>query len=233
MPGFGQCLRSFTPGPCCRPPHAAGCLLETTGSTPTHQHSLPKRQYDWSSQAPPWQYQGDPVEILALALPLPVLAASAVGYLMLRPFPFERGAGNGRDVTREQGSMMVAVLIQVCLSTAPLWLSHQSTDSADVGEFVAVNTYIRAPLLLITGLTSIVLSGAAAAYAKFDRGSVVKWIAVGLTVSTVFGASSVALLTLVADSAFPLLFGFPLPQLSLPCSGYLGSPRSWLSAAQC
>lgn len=153
----------------------------------------------WRPQAP---------LLLGGAIVLPLIAAAVLGWWFLRRRHEVLDRAIAEDSTLEHGSITaVAVLIQVCLSTAPLWLSGQSTDAALAGAFVSATSYMRIPLLLAGGLYGPILAEAARRFAARDRVGVRNRTLVGLAAGV--GGTTVAtlLLLLAAGPALLVLYG--------------------------
>lgn len=145
---------------------------------------------------------------LAGALFLPLVVSAVFGLFVLGGTLSEGGLGEPGSSGREQRSMAsVAMLQQLCLSTAPLWLHWQSTDAGASGAFVSVTTYMRIPLVLATGLVTIVLAGASRSHASDNRSAMLRWIGSGLVTAAVFVGGAVLVLIALADVAIPILFG--------------------------
>ena len=71
----------------------------------------------------------------------------------------------------EQTSItIVALMVQVVLNTAPLWLAHAATtDPQLAGQFVSAAAYMRIPMLIAGAFFTVALSQVSVAYARGDR----------------------------------------------------------------
>jgi O-antigen/teichoic acid export membrane protein len=153
-----------------------------------------------------WPGQG--ALLLAAAVVMPLLASAALGWFMVQRYPEPRQAHLGAESRLEQGSITtVALLGQVCLSTAPLWLHWQSADAALAGAFVSATSYMRIPLLLAGGLYGPILAEAARQYARRSRAGVVDRTAVGFVVGVGGAGAAVLGLLLISGPALLLLYG--------------------------
>jgi O-antigen/teichoic acid export membrane protein len=146
--------------------------------------------------------------ILAAAVCLPLMAGAVTGAMLRRPRPNQADAPGPASSAAEQASMAaVALLQQFCLSSAPLWLHWLSEDPGASGRFVSVLTYMRIPMVLSTGLVTIVLSGASKAFAQRGGPGLVKWTLFGLASTAGFVGGAVLLLLAASPRLLPLLFG--------------------------
>ena len=142
--------------------------------------------------------------LLALSVFLPLALSAAVGWALSQRRGEEFVAPIPEDSRLEQIAITgVALMGQVCLSTAPLWLSLQSTDTAIAGAFVSGTSYMRVPLLLAGGLYGPTLAEAARQFANGNRRGVVNRTLAGLVAGV--GGSSAAVLVLFLASG-PVLF---------------------------
>jgi O-antigen/teichoic acid export membrane protein len=150
--------------------------------------------------------------LLAGALCLPLVLAAMVAYVMARRLALPPGDPTGRGHGREQGSITaVSLLIQVVLSSAPLWLEVQSTDPALAGAFVTLTSYLRVPLLVVGGIFVVTLSRASAAYAARNV-ALVRAIAVRAIAGAGFFALLLELLLLLfSGPGLRLFYGSALP----------------------
>lgn len=161
---------------------------------------------------------------LAASMAVPLAGSALVGWWGLRDSIDLGARASFRDSRHEQGSMTtVAVMGQICMSTAPLWLHWQSTDEALAGAFVSATSYMRIPLLLAGGLYGPILAQAATAFAERDRLRVRNRTVIGLLVGV--GGSTAAVLMLLVASG---------PALTLLYSGNIGLSNEvllWLGLA--
>ncbi len=145
---------------------------------------------------------------LAAAVALPLAASAFVGWWGLRGSVDLSTAAPPAASRGEQVSITsVALLGQICMSTAPLWLHWQSTDAALAGAFVSATSYMRIPLLLAGGLYGPILAQAALAHARRDRGRVWNRTVVGLLRGVGGSTVAVVLLIVVSGPALTLLYG--------------------------
>jgi O-antigen/teichoic acid export membrane protein len=101
----------------------------------------------------------------------------------------------------------VSVLIQIVLSSAPLWLQVQSTDPALAGAFVTLTSYLRVPLLAVGGIFVVTLSRTSAAFAANDL-ALARAVAVRAIVGAgVFACLLELLLLLLAGPGLRLFYG--------------------------
>lgn len=146
--------------------------------------------------------------LLAAAVSLPLIASAAVGWWWARSTPNMTDASYPEDSRAEQFNMTaVALLIQICLSTAQLWLSRQSADPAISGAFVTVTSYMRVPVMLAGGLMAPLLTAAAKAYAQRRPRDVAIKTAEALAVGSGGTAVLLALLLALQNLAMLILYG--------------------------
>jgi len=145
---------------------------------------------------------------LAASVAVPLMASAAVGWWALRGRVDLAAQSFPEDSRREQTSITaVAMLGQVCMSTAPLWLHWQSADEALSGAFVSATSYMRIPLLLAGGIYGPILAQAAQAYAERDRQRVWNRTLAGLFAGVGGSGVGVLILLLVSGPALTLLYG--------------------------
>lgn len=150
--------------------------------------------------------QGWSKGLLAAALCLPLVLSAAVARVLARRLAMPTGDPTGQTHAREQGSItIVSVLIQVVLSSAPLWLQVQSADPALAGAFVSLTSYLRVPLLALGGIFVVTLSRVSAAYAAGDLPRAGN-LAVKATAMTGLVAVALELVLLVASGPGLRLF---------------------------
>ena len=146
--------------------------------------------------------------LLAGAVVLPLVAAGAVGWWALRDGVDLAAPVYGEDSRREHFAITaVAVLGQICLSTAPLWLQWQSTDRAIAGAFVTATSYMRIPLLLAGGLYGPTLSDPTRQFAARSRAGVLSRTGIALLTGVGGVGAVVVLLLVAAGPALTLLYG--------------------------
>jgi O-antigen/teichoic acid export membrane protein len=146
--------------------------------------------------------------LLAAALCVPLVLSAGVARVLAARLQMPAGDPAGQSHRREQGAITaVSALIQVVLSSAPLWLQVKSADPAVAGAFVTLTTYLRVPLLAVGGVFVVTLSRVSAAVAADDRPRA-RRVAVVATGSTA-GASGVLMLALLVGSGpgLHLLYG--------------------------
>ncbi len=145
---------------------------------------------------------------LAASVALPLVASAGVGLLALRRSVDLSAESFPEDSRREHLSITsVALLGQVCMSTAPLWLHWQSADEALAGAFVSATSYMRIPLLLAGGLYGPILAQAAQAYAAWDRHRVWNRTLVGVFTGVGGSSAMVFVLFVASGPALTLLYG--------------------------
>lgn len=150
-------------------------------------------------------------EILMVSLPAPLLVSFAVGLVAVRAHPRAvdaSAAGPTDRHAREQLSITaVAVLGQVSLTTAPLWLEAASTDAALAGAFVTATSFLRVPVLLVGGLGTVALAEVSRAHARGDAGRAARLALRSVLGAALAGAVTVAVLVAAAPVALRLLYG--------------------------
>ena len=110
-------------------------------------------------------------DLLAGAVGLPIFVATLVATVTARTIdpqaPGARQAFPPEGLTREPVALViVALAMQVLLSTAPLWLSARpDVAPTTAGLFVSVTSYMRIPALLTGGALTVVLSRSSSHYA--------------------------------------------------------------------
>lgn len=153
-----------------------------------------------------WPDQG--LWLLACAVALPLLFSAAIGWIMVQRYPESLAEPVRSESHLEQNAITaVAVLMQICLSTAPLWLNAQSTSAATAGAFVSATSYMRIPMLLAGGLYGPILAEASKQYSRGNRSGVVNGVAKGLAVGVGGTGAVVIVLLLVAGPALRLFYG--------------------------
>jgi O-antigen/teichoic acid export membrane protein len=153
----------------------------------------------WTSYAP---------VLLAAAMGVPLLASAAAGWWVLRGAASPPSAVIGDDSRKEQLAITtVALMGQLCLSTAPLWLHFQSADLAIAGQFVTATAYMRIPLLLAGGMYGPTLADAARQYALGNRRGVEQRTLIALAAAVGGSTAAAVLLYLAARPALYVLYG--------------------------
>lgn len=157
--------------------------------------------------------------MLALSVAVPLLVSAGLGWYWTRSDDSFRELPVPVDSRLEHASATgVALLIQICLSTAQIWLGRQSADPAIVGAFVTATSYMRIPTMLASGLYAPLIARIAEAYSAGSRALVLKRTANALALGV--GGSAVLSVALLAVSQFAMLIlygGDP----GLPTSTYL------------
>jgi O-antigen/teichoic acid export membrane protein len=143
--------------------------------------------------------------LMAASVSIPLIMSALLGSWWVKGDPALHESSDWSDSRPEQVSMTaVALLIQACLSTAPLWLSRQSPDAAVAGAFVTVTAYMRSPSILAGGLMAPLLTAAAFAFADGRPRTVAAKTVRALTIG-VLGSSLLVLLLLALSSVGMLI----------------------------
>lgn len=152
-------------------------------------------------------FAGDGRLMLSLSVFLPLALSAAVGWALYQRRGEDFEAPITEDSRLEQVSITgVALMGQICLSTAPLWLSWQSPDAAIAGAFVSATSYMRVPLLLAGGLYGPILADAARQYAAGNRGAVASRTFAGLVAGAGGSSFAVVVLLLISGPALMILY---------------------------
>ncbi len=146
--------------------------------------------------------------LLAAAVALPLILAAAMSWWWARRIQLATGQAIAEDTRLEHGSITaVAVLIQVSMNTAQLWLHRQSPDLALSGAFVTVAAYMRVPMTLAGGVYAPLLNEAAAAYAERRRAVVLKKTMEALLLGSGGSFAMVVVLLVFSNVAMVILYG--------------------------
>jgi O-antigen/teichoic acid export membrane protein len=108
---------------------------------------------------------------LAVAVGTPLLLAAVVGLLLDRPVPQPAAERPTNYAGEHLNFGVVSVAYQVCLNGPALVLDWQvgTAQPALVGAFVAVSTVLRAPSLLVGGLSTQALVTLSRSWARGER----------------------------------------------------------------
>ncbi len=101
--------------------------------------------------------------VLSLSMGVPTLIAAGAAAWLRRVHRHPVGAPVVRLRLEQTAITVVALAIQVVLSTAPLWLeSHPEVSAATAGAFVSASSYMRVAMIFAGGIQAVVLSQSAA-----------------------------------------------------------------------
>lgn len=150
-------------------------------------------------------------EILMFSLAAPLLVSFAVALAAVRRQPPAADplapATPGHNVREQLSITAVAVLGQVSLTTAPLWLETASTDAALAGAFVTATSFLRVPVLLVGGLGTVALAEVSRAHARGETGRARHLALRSVLGAAVAGVITVAALVASAPVGLRLLYG--------------------------
>ena len=169
--------------------------------------------------------------LLAGAIGVPLLLSALAGWSLLRGRFVLPSPTIGEDSSKEQLAITtVALMGQICLSSAPLWLHAQSADEAIAGAFVSATAYLRIPLLLAGGIYGPTLADAARQFARRNRRGLEQRILVALIGGVGGSTAAVVVLLVAARPALFVLYGDDIGLsdgvlILLGCStvGYVGA----------
>jgi O-antigen/teichoic acid export membrane protein len=158
--------------------------------------------------------------LMAAAVAVPVLLAAALGAVILipqaRPAVAMQADWADRGGREQLWFVMVFVGLQVCLQSAVLLLSWRAGAArpAVVGAFGAVNSYFRAPTVVMGGIITHALVICSRAWGAADRAGMRTALRVALRNGLVVGLGGTLVLALVAPVVLPVYYhhrlGLPL-----------------------
>jgi O-antigen/teichoic acid export membrane protein len=149
--------------------------------------------------------------LLAAAVGVPILASAAVARRRAAPTTAPAGRpGVTAHVSEQSFITAVALLSQVAISSAPLWLQARATDPALAGQLVSASSYLRIPVLLLGGLATVVLSAVSGAYGVGDLRRARRTALRSSATAAALGLGASAVLLLVSGPALHLLYGSTL-----------------------
>jgi O-antigen/teichoic acid export membrane protein len=163
-------------------------------------------------------FPGSADVLLGASVPLPLLAAAAMGAVFVVPRvadrQVERTAGGepGLPVGEQLGFMAVSVGYQVCLQSAVLLLGWQigAGREAAVGAFGSVNSYFRTPTVLIGGIVTHALVALSHAWGTRDRSAFSAALRRPIRGVAVVGLGGTVLVGLAAPVLLPIYYPHPL-----------------------
>lgn len=127
-----------------------------------------------------WVFPNTAAWWLSMAMGLPILVAAVSAVVINRsgrasaaeidtkvPAPVPQPT----STLSEQSSItIVALMVQVVLNSAPLWLAHAATGNPQLaGQFVSAAAYMRIPVLIAGAFFTVALSQVSSAFARGDR----------------------------------------------------------------
>ena len=155
-----------------------------------------------------WALPSLAAPLLAAAIGVPLVAAAVVAVVLARRHNTDSRPAERPAHFQEQGVITaVALLGQVALSTAPLWLQAQSPDAALAGAFVTATSYFRIPILFIGGLAAVALTAVSASVSNGDVGSARRQARGSLLGATAVGVAGASALLLLAPLLLRLYYG--------------------------
>jgi O-antigen/teichoic acid export membrane protein len=146
--------------------------------------------------------------LLAAAVGVPLLVSALVARRRLPALATGTVPVPGRAHASEQSFITaVALLSQVAINSAPLWLQARSTDAALAGQFVSATSYLRIPIFLVGGLGTVALSAVSGAHGSRDLVRARRTALRSAGTAAALGIAGTALLLLVSGPALHLLYG--------------------------
>jgi O-antigen/teichoic acid export membrane protein len=145
---------------------------------------------------------------LAAAVGLPVLLSAVVARRRAAAVVVAATSEPSRAHGSEQSFITaVALLGQVAINTAPLWLSARAVDAALAGQLVSATSYLRIPLFLVGGLGTVALSAVSGAYGIGDLARARRTSERSAATAALVGLAGVGVLLLVSGPVLRLLYG--------------------------
>jgi O-antigen/teichoic acid export membrane protein len=152
------------------------------------------------SSSAPW--------LLAAAIGVPILVSAAVARWRLSPAPSGVVAAPDRGHATEQSFITaVALLSQIAVNSAPLWLAVRAADPALAGQFVSATSYLRIPIFFVGGLGTVALSAVSSAHGGGDLLRARRTTVRSASAAAVVGAIGVVTLLVLSRPALLLLTG--------------------------
>lgn len=149
--------------------------------------------------------------LLAAAVGIPIVVSAIVARRRERPAPATPQRAPATAHLREQALITaVALLTQIAVNSAPLWLAAGAANPAVAGQFVSLTSYLRIPIFFVGGLGTVALSAVSAAHGRGERLRARRTTVRSAAAAALVGAVGVALLLLVSAPALRLLYGSPL-----------------------
>ena len=154
-----------------------------------------------------WAVPSVAAPALAAAVGLPVVVSALVARRRASTAVPAAAAPTGAHGSEQSYITAVALLGQVAINTAPLWLSARATDAALAGQYVSATSYLRIPLFLVGGLGTVALSAVSGAFGVGDLARARRTSERSAATAALVGLVSVAVLLLVSGPALHLLYG--------------------------
>jgi O-antigen/teichoic acid export membrane protein len=155
--------------------------------------------------------------LMAAAVAVPVLAAAALGALVVipqaLPGPAKSASDGGNAGTREQvWFVLYSVGYQVSVQAAVLLLGWRAgaDRTAVVGSFGAVNSYFRAPTVVIGGILTHAMVRLSRAWGAADPAGMRAALHGALRNAIVVGFGGTLVLCLMAPVVLPIYYHHPL-----------------------
>jgi O-antigen/teichoic acid export membrane protein len=146
--------------------------------------------------------------LLAAAVGVPMLVSALVARRRLPATVGGPAAATVRAHASEQSFITaVALLSQVAINSAPLWLQARATDAALAGQLVSATSYLRIPIFLIGGLGTVALSAVSGAHGSRDLVRARRIALRSAGTAAALGIVGTAVLLLVSGPALHVLYG--------------------------
>lgn len=146
--------------------------------------------------------------LLAAAICLPMIASAASGMRRARHVDRSAPEVGAHSHLREQLLVTVIALVsQIALNSAPLWLQARSGDSVVAGQFVSTTSYLRIPMLLVGGLTAVALSATSNAVGDADPARARSIVRRTLAALLGVAVAATGVLLLLSGPGLRLLYG--------------------------
>ena len=155
-----------------------------------------------------WLVPSAASSLLAAAVGVPIVASALVGRRRSRAaVPATPSSVRGAHISEQSFITAVALLSQVAINSAPLWLQARATDPALAGQLVSASSYLRIPVLLMGGLATVALSAVSGAYGVGDLPRARRTALRSSGTAALLGLVGTSLLLLVSGPALRLLYG--------------------------
>jgi len=155
-----------------------------------------------------WALPAVAAPALAAAIGVPVVVSALVARARASVVVVTDPSTASRAHASEQSFITaVALLGQVAISTAPLWVQARATDVALAGQFVSATSFLRIPLFLVGGIGTVALSAVSAAYGVRELDRARRTTQRSTAAAAGIGLAGVVVLLLVSGPALRLLYG--------------------------
>jgi O-antigen/teichoic acid export membrane protein len=155
-----------------------------------------------------WMVPSAAALLLASAVGVPVVVSALVARRRVPTQPPGDGEVAGHAHLSEQSFITaVALLSQVAINSAPLWLQARTTDAALAGQYVSATSYLRIPIFLIGGLGTVALSAVSGAHGGRDLVRARRTAIRSAGTAALVGLVGTGALLLVSGPALRIIYG--------------------------